>query len=121
MKSEDERNRAVARAIQEATNTCGHPPEVISTDLATGDLFCGDCGAVTNTYTGQQGRLSGDEAATAIAGSLEGIGSVTVYSVWHAGGDTFEVGTRVITPGANDWHYFVVTRTGSKLIVTEKK
>lgn len=99
---------------------CTHPAEVISTDLATGELFCGDCGAVTGPYKRQLGRLSGNEAATAIAGHLDGIGSVTVYGVTHVGGDRFDVGARVLRPGSNDFHYFVVARHAGKLSVTEK-
>lgn len=99
---------------------CEHPSDVVSTDLATGDLFCGDCGDVTELYKHQHGRLSGDEAAKAIAASLNGIGSVTIYSVSHIGGDKFDVDTRVLRPGSNYSHYFVITRHAGKLTVAEK-
>lgn len=99
---------------------CEHPADVRSTDLASGDLFCGDCGDVIEIYRRQRGRLAGDEAATAIAGSLEGIGSVTVYGVTHIGDDRFDVGVRVLRPGSNDFRYFVVARSAGKLSVTER-
>lgn len=46
-----DRNAEVARALKDGQ--CQHPKAVESTDQATGNLFCGDCGATTVPWAQQ--------------------------------------------------------------------
>ncbi|UGL61942.1 hypothetical protein SEA_EASTWEST_59 [Arthrobacter phage EastWest] len=102
---------------------CAHPIETRSDDLATGDVFCGDCGDVMEAYANQPRRLAGDDAAEAIAKELAKdeiniAGSVTVYSVTPLGADEFDVNVRIMLTSGEErvkWRSFIVKRDGKKL------
>ncbi|QWY81959.1 hypothetical protein SEA_SICARIUS2_54 [Arthrobacter phage Sicarius2] len=94
---------------------CQHPKDVQSTDLATGDLFCGDCGDVVEAYDHQPRRLSGDDAATVIAAHLRNsgaikVGSVTIYGITPMRDDVFDVTARVVSKDGARYESFVLTR-----------
>ncbi|QJD53382.1 hypothetical protein SEA_STEVIEBAY_52 [Arthrobacter phage StevieBAY] len=80
---------------------CAHTPDVRSTDLATGDEFCGDCGDVVVAYTHQPNKLAGDDAVEAVAELLrrEGhkIGAVTCYGVQNIKPNAFWVNVRIVS------------------------
>ncbi|KUR65827.1 hypothetical protein [[Arthrobacter] sp. ATCC 21022] len=83
------------------SNDCTHTPDVRSVDLATGELFCGDCGDVIEPYNNQPDRLAGDDAVEAIAALLRKqghkIGSVVCYGVQNTRPNKFWVSARVVS------------------------
>jgi hypothetical protein len=94
---------------------CEHPKDVQNVDLATGELFCGDCSDVIEAYANQSERLAGDDAAAAIAAHLkrEGtikVGSVTVYGVTAIAAHSFDVTARVSSKEETGFKYYVVDR-----------
>lgn len=61
-----------AKALREAKQVCEHRPANESTDLETGDDFCGDCGMVTDPYfPGKARRFPGREALDLIRPKLK--------------------------------------------------
>lgn len=102
---------------------CQHPIEVQSTDLATGDLFCGDCGNLVQAYKNQPTRLAGDDAAKVIGRSLSGTGRggyVVVNGIQNIGPHKFWVTVRIMDGDTASWETFTVVRAaGDKLQVQE--
>jgi hypothetical protein len=100
---------------------CQHPVEVRSNDLATGNIFCGDCGDTVVEYNNQPRQLSGDDAAVVIGNKLaeEKLkGSVVVHAIQPTRPHEFVVSARLNTPEGISFRDFTVVRlVGNKLAV----